>query len=262
LYLAKVAFEQFPDGQHGGVVMKKIFEKFLIGNVDKQWVSIPSDSVQLAGHLAIPHQAHGLVLITHGDGSHRSMAGHQCVAESLREQGLATLVINLLTPEEEEADLRNRHFRSDVGLLSDRLIAVTDWLAHCSSTQRLTVGYLSTGCEVGAAVMAAIARPTVVKAIASRGGCPELVASAIADVKAPTLLMVGEYDLPGIAINEDALAQLRVEKRLEIIPDASHGFEEAGVLEGVGRLAGSWFQRHLANGRSQAESPMSLLNPV
>lgn len=227
--------------------MRNTLTRFLIGDVDKQVLPIQAGAVQLVGHLAIPKNAQGVVVLAHGSGSSRAIPGNQYVAEFLRNAGLATLLIELLTPTEEDADLRSHHFRSDLGLLAERLLYVTDWLTRNPATRHLQVGYFSAGCEAGAALVAATQRPHIVKAIASRGGCPELAIPVISNVNAPTLLIVGETDLPGIAMNEDAFVQLRVEKYLKIIPNASHLLEEPGALETAAKLAVPWFQHHLAD---------------
>jgi putative phosphoribosyl transferase len=225
--------------------MRNTLTRFLIGNVDKEVLSIQAGSVQLTGHLAVPKQAQGLVVLPHGSGSSRTIAGNQYIAEFLRNAGLATLLVELLTPTEEDIDLRCRHFRCDIGLLAERLVQITDWLMENFMTRHLQLGYFCTDYEAGAALMAATQRPDVVKAIACRGAWPELVIPIISQVKAPTLLLVGENDLPGIAMNEDALTQLQVEKRLDVIPNASHLFEEPGALETIGQLSVPWFQRYL-----------------
>jgi len=164
------------------------------------------------------------------------------VARALREAGLATLLIDLLTPDEEQVDLETGQLRFDIGLLAERLVGATDWLVR---EWDLRVGYFGASTGGGAALVAAAERPDVVAAVVSRGGRPDLAGAALPRVQAPTLLIVGGNDLPVIRMNREALAQLRAEKRLEIVPGATHLFEEPGALETVARLAREWFERHL-----------------
>jgi dienelactone hydrolase len=163
----------------------------------------------------------------------------------LREAGLATLLIDLLTPEEEEVDLRTRHLRFYIRLLAERLAGATHWLAQNPDTQDLRVGYFGASTGAGAALVAAARLPGDIGAVVSRGGRPDLAGENLSRVQAPTLLIVGENDLPVVDMNQEALAQLRVEKKLEIVPGATHLFEEPGALEEVARLAADWFVRHL-----------------
>lgn len=156
------------------------------------------------------------------------------------------MLIDLLTAEEEEVDLRTGHLRFDIGLLAGRLVGATDWLSQNPDTQDLRVGYFGASTGAGAALVAAAARPAEVGAVVSRGGRPDLAGSvALSRVRAPTLLIVGGNDVPVIGMNEEALRRLRVEKRLEIVPGATHLFEEIGALEKVARLAADWFVRYL-----------------
>lgn len=208
-------------------------------------VLIPADSSQLTGDLIVPIDAQGVVLFAHGSGSSRHSPRNRYVAQVLRSAGFATLLIDLLTAEEEEIDLRSRHLRFDIGLLAQRLINITDWLAQYPETCLLRVGYFGASTGAAAALVAAVERPAIVGAIVSRGGRPDLAGSVLSQVKAPTLLIVGGYDLPVIAMNEDALAQLHGEKRLEIVPNATHLFGEPGALEEVARLASQWFKQYL-----------------
>jgi dienelactone hydrolase len=209
-------------------------------------VSVTAGKVKLEGNLVIPDAATGIVLFAHGSGSSRHSPRNRYVAGILQNAGLATLLIDLLTSEEEEIDLRTRHLRFDIGLLASRLVGATDWLTQNPNTSQLKVGYFGASTGGGAALVAAAQRPETVKAVVSRGGRPDLAGAALPYVKAPTLLIVGGYDLPVIAMNEDALEQLRSQKRLEIIPRATHLFEEPGALEEVARLASEWFTHYLA----------------
>lgn len=208
-------------------------------------VSVTAGKVNLEGNLVISNGATGIVLFAHGSGSSRHSPRNRYVAGVLQQAGLATLLIDLLTTEEEEIDLRTRHLRFDIGLLASRLIGATDWLVHNPDTCDLKVGYFGASTGAGAALVAAAERPEAVQAIVSRGGRPDLAGSALPHVKAPTLLIVGGYDTPVIAMNEDALAQLHSVKRLEIIPRATHLFEEPGKLAAVAQLASEWFTHYI-----------------
>jgi dienelactone hydrolase len=202
--------------------------------------------VELEGGLAVPDGTHGVVLFAHGSGSSRHSPRNQHVARVLREAGLGTLLIDLLTPDEESIDQYTRHLRFDIELLAMRLIGATDWLRQNPLTHELGIGYFGASTGAGAALMAAAERPDVVRAVVSRGGRPDLAGPALMRVHAPTLLIVGGADAPVIDLNERAMGLLKVEKELRIIPGATHLFEEPGALEGVARLAADWFARHLA----------------
>lgn len=214
-------------------------------NPQEQLVSVITGDVTLEGNLVIPYSAIGIVLFAHGSGSSRYSPRNRYVAEVLQQAGLATLLLDLLTLEEEEIDLRTRHLRFDIGLLASRLVGATDWLLQNPDTQQLKIGYFGASTGAGAALVAAAKRGEVVKAIVSRGGRPDLAGSALPEVKAPTLLIVGGDDLPVIAINEDAMAQLHSIKRLEIVPGATHLFAEPGKLTAVANLAREWFTHYL-----------------
>lgn len=216
-------------------------------NGEYRLTEIPVGSVTLEGDLGIPVDATGLVLFAHGSGSSRYSPRNKLVAEALREGGLATLLIDLLTSEEEKIDLRTRHLRFDIGLLADRLIGATDWLQEYPGTQNLKIGYFGSSTGAAAALVAAAKRPDVIHAVVSRGGRPDLAESALVKVKAPTLLIVGGNDFQVIELNREALAKLHTEKKLEIVPGATHLFEEPGTLEKVAQLASQWFQRHLSS---------------
>jgi putative phosphoribosyl transferase len=183
------------------------------------------------------------VLFAHGSGSGRHSPRNRYVAEELQQAGLGTLLIDLLTPEEEEIDLRTRHLRFDIRMLAERLVGGTDWLAQNPDTQSLRVGYFGASTGAGAALVAAAERPNVVGAVVSRGGRPDLAREDLPRVVAPTLLIVGGEDHPVIGMNREAMGQLRAEKELKIVPGATHLFEEPGALEDVARLAAGWFPR-------------------
>jgi putative phosphoribosyl transferase len=211
-------------------------------------VKVAAGPVTLEGNLEVPKGAQGVVLFAHGSGSSRFSPRNQFVAQVLQEGGLATLLVDLLTREEEEVDRWSQQYRFDIDLLTDRLIGVTDWLTEYSATRTLKIGYFGASTGAAAALRAAAQRPQAVQAVVSRGGRPDLATVALSQVKAPTLLIVGGADHFVIDLNRQALQQLRSEKKLGIVPGASHLFEEPGTLEEVARLACDWFQRHLTLG--------------
>lgn len=210
-------------------------------------VRIPADNVQLEGNLGLPAGATGLVVFAHGSGSSRFSSRNRYVAEVLRRSGLGTLLFDLLTQEEEAVDAITAQLRFDIGLLARRIVETTDWLAQQTETRRLEIGYFGASTGGGAALVAAAERPDIVKAVVSRGGRPDLADQALRRVKAPTLLIVGGLDDVVIELNQQAMAALRCEKELKIIPGATHLFEEPGTLEAVARLATDWFTRHLGS---------------
>ena len=213
--------------------------------MDEQLVQVPAGAITLDGNLGVPAGARGLVLFAHGSGSSRHSPRNRYVAGVLREAGLATLLMDLLTADEEAIDLRTQRLRFDISLLADRLVGATDWLAQNPDTRDLTIGYFGASTGAAAALVAAAQRPDAVGAIVSRGGRPDLAGAALARVRAPTLLIVGGNDIPVIGMNQEAMAQLHVETKLEIVPGATHLFEEPGALEEVARLAREWFERYL-----------------
>ena len=208
-------------------------------------VYVPAGGARLAGELTIPSQAHGIVLFAHGSGSSRFSRRNQFVARVLEKHGLGTLLIDLLTPEEDALDQRTSHFRFDIPLLATRLVSIVGWLKDQAQTAALGVGLFGASTGGGAALRAAADRPDDIAAVVSRGGRPDLAASALPDVKAPTLLIVGGEDTPIIAMNRDAMPRMRGEVSLEIIHGATHLFEEPGALERVASLAAGWFDRHV-----------------
>jgi len=212
----------------------------------EQTVEVGAGRVSLEGSLAIPRDARGVVLFAHGSGSSRHSPRNRFVAEALWDGGLATLLVDLLTPEEEAVDMRTRRLRFDIELLAERLVGAIDWLGQQPDTRDLRVGLFGASTGGGAALVAAAERPERVGAVVSRGGRPDLAGSALPSVRAPTLLIVGERDEGVIELNEQARDQMRAEVRLEIVPRATHLFEEPGPLEEVAQLARDWFVRHLA----------------
>jgi len=209
-------------------------------------VSVAAGAVMLDGTLGLPPDARGIVLFAHGSGSSRHSPRNRQVAGMLQEAGLATLLIDLLTPDEEAVDVRTRALRFDIGLLAGRLAGATDWLGRQPATQHLRVGYFGASTGAGAALVAAAERPEAAGTVVSRGGRPDLAGEALARVQAPTLLIVGGNDMPVIGLNEEAVAQLHSETRLEIVPGATHLFEEPGALDTVAGLARDWFAHYLA----------------
>ena len=216
------------------------------GTQQEQAVTVQVGPASLEGNLVVPRGATGVVLFAHGSGSSRHSPRNRFVAGVLQEAGLGTLLIDLLTPDEEAVDVRTAHLRFDIGLLAERLVGATDWLGRNPDTGGLRVGYFGASTGGGAALVAAAERPEAVGAVVSRGGRPDLAGAALSRVQAPTLLIVGGRDYPVIEMNRDALAQLRCEKQLESVPGATHLFEEPGALDEVARLARDWFKRHLA----------------
>jgi len=209
-------------------------------------VRVTAGPVVLEGNLALPGDALGVVLFAHGSGSSRFSPRNRAVAKALRGEGLATLLIDLLTPEEEAEDNETARLRFDIDLLAERLVGATDWLAQEPETGKLRIGYFGASTGAGAALVAAAQRPNIVRAVVSRGGRPDLAGSALARVRVPTLLIVGGNDVPVIDMNREAMARMQAKKRLEIIPGATHLFEEPGTLEQVARLAAGWFRTWLA----------------
>ena len=195
--------------------------------------------------MQIPEGASGIVVFAHGSGSSRFSPRNQYVAGVMRDAGLGTLLFDLLTPEEETVDVQTRHLRFDIGLLARRLVDTATWLAHTDETQHLRVGYFGASTGGGAALVAAARLEQVIGAVVSRGGRPDLAGTALPHVVSPTLLMVGGRDTAVIQLNEAAYVQLRCPKALEIVPGATHLFEEPGALEHVAQLAAGWFQQHL-----------------
>jgi pimeloyl-ACP methyl ester carboxylesterase len=209
-------------------------------------VHVDGGPVTLEGNLGVPAGAHGLVLFAHGSGSSRQSPRNRYVARVLREARLATLLIDLLTADEEAVDARTGHLRFDIGMLAERLVGATDWLAGEPATAELRVGYFGASTGAGAALMAAAERPDVVGAVVSRGGRPDLAGDALGRVRAPTLLLVGSDDVVVLGLNQQALWQLTSSvKQLVIVPGASHLFEEPGTLEEVAWQASQWFTQHL-----------------
>ncbi len=214
-------------------------------------VSIKAGQITLEGNISVPEGSESIVLFAHGSGSSRLSQRNRFVAEELNKKGVATLLFDLLTPEEENVDLQTAHLRFDIQLLARRLVETTDWVLKNPDLASLKIGYFGASTGGGAALVAASERPRVVKAVVSRGGRPDLAGKSLADVKCPTLLIVGGYDEPVIELNKQALALLKSEKKLVIIPGATHLFEERGKLEEVARYACDWFLKYLTAGKAK-----------
>jgi len=221
--------------------------------VRERAVRIPAGRVELEGDLALPASPLGVILFAHGSGSGRRSPRNRLVGQRFREHGLATLLVDLLSREEQAEDARTAQLRFDIPMLADRLVRVTRWLeGPGSGTAGLPIGYFGASTGGGAALIAAAEVPDLVRAVVSRGGRPDLAGGALPRVRAPTLLIVGEYDVPVIGMNQEAMAGMRGEVVLEIVPGASHLFEEPGTLEQAARLARDWFLRHLPRGTGPA----------
>jgi dienelactone hydrolase len=208
-------------------------------------VEIPADGGLLRGSLVVPAGAVGLVLFAHGSGSGRFSPRNRAVASTLQAAGLATLLLDLLSEREEAVDRYTAHLRFDIGLLARRLVTATDWVAREPGVRDLEIGYFGSSTGAAAALVAAAERPERIGAVVSRGGRPDLAGEALGRVAAPTLLIVGGEDVPVLGLNRRAMAAMSCPVRLEVVPGASHLFEEPGTLERVADLASAWFRRHL-----------------
>jgi putative phosphoribosyl transferase len=214
-------------------------------NAVHQSLQVPAAGVVLGADVVVPEPAHGLVLFAHGSGSSRHSPRNRYVAGELQEAGPATVLADLLTPEEEQFDARTGALRFDIGLLAERVAALTDWVVGQEQLADLGVGLFGASTGAAAALAAAAARPASVEAIVSRGGRPDLAGGLLRLVRQPTLLIVGERDTTVLELNRKAMRELGGEAALEVVPGASHLFEEPGALEEVARLARDWFVRHL-----------------
>ena len=209
-------------------------------------VHVPIGRAKLEGDLSVPHSATGIVVFAHGSGSSRHSPRNRYVSEVLQEAGLATLLFDLMTSAEEQVDARTAHLRFDIPFLADRLQAATDWLQTQEDTRDLLAGYFGASTGGGAALVAAARRPHDVYAVVSRGGRPDLAGEWLPIVQAPTLFIVGGDDTEVVRLNQRAFHQLRIEqKRLELVPGATHLFEEPGAIEQVAMLARDWFRERL-----------------
>lgn len=210
-------------------------------------VKIPiSKTSAIEGNLTIPPNAKAVVIFAHGSGSGRFSPRNQYVAKVLNNAGLATLLIDLLTAEEEETDVVTAEFRFNIDLLAQRLISTTEWLKQDPNTKNLALAYFGASTGAAAALIAAAKLPDDIKAVVSRGGRPDLASDYLPSVKAPTLFLVGSLDTEVIELNRTAMAQMSAEKKLIIVPGATHLFEEPGKLEEVAKLSTDWFLRYLS----------------
>ncbi len=213
--------------------------------IQEQLVNIPSGKEMLEGILTIPENARGIVIFSHGSGSSRHSPRNRYVADVLNRRDVATLLIDLLSKEEEVAEADTRHLRFNIPMLADRLITIADWVMRYAQTRKLKVGYFGSSTGGAAAIMAAAMRPENIGAVISRGGRPDLAETYLPFVEAPTLLIVGEKDTQVLEFNQDALKHLNAYSKLNIIPEATHLFEESGTLEEVSFLAADWFKKLL-----------------
>ena len=213
---------------------------------EEAMVQIPVSKVTLNGNLTIPPNAKGIVVFAHGSGSSRFSPRNIRVAKDINQAGIAILLIDLLTAEEEKIDESTGEFRFNIDLLAERVVEATQWLKKNPATQHLAVGYFGASTGAAAALMAAAKLPELVKAVVSRGGRPDLAAEYLPQVKVPTLLIVGGNDSVVIELNREAMKRMVSEKRLEIVPGATHLFEEPGKLEHVSALAVNWFSKYLS----------------
>ncbi|WP_166256659.1 dienelactone hydrolase family protein [Marinobacter salicampi] len=212
---------------------------------DARPVVIGEGSNQLNADLTLPEgDPQGLVLFAHGSGSSRFSSRNRQVASSLVSRGMATLMLDLLTEEEEREDVVTREFRFDIPMLAGRLVGALDWMAENGELAGLPAGLFGASTGAGAALIAAAERPARVAAVVSRGGRPDLAGEALVRVRAPTLLIVGGNDTPVIGMNRDAASQMQCQVRTEVVPGATHLFEEPGKLETVSELASDWFLEH------------------
>ena len=208
-------------------------------------VSINLQNVVLEGSLGLPAAARGIAIFAHGSGSSRFSPRNRYVAAYLQQQGLGTLLFDLLTAQEDTLDERTAELRFNIAFLAERLIAVTRWLSGYPEARHLKMGYFGASTGAAAALVAAAALPAMIQAVVSRGGRPDLAAAALPQVLAPTLLIVGGEDRAVIDMNRQALAILKSAKTLVIVPGATHLFEEPGALEQVARLAAGWFNQYI-----------------
>jgi pimeloyl-ACP methyl ester carboxylesterase len=214
-------------------------------NLTQQEIVIRVDKGEIKGTLTVAKKPRGIIIFAHGSGSSRLSPRNQCVAGVLQKKGCATLLFDLLTDEEEVIDTQTQRFRFDIGLLTRRLTAATEWCRENKDTRRLSIGYFGASTGAAAALCAAAEFGPGIKAVVSRGGRPDLAMDKLDRVVSPTLLIVGGNDFSVIEMNREAAEHLNVEKEILIVPGAGHLFEEPGALEQVARAAGDWFVKHL-----------------
>ncbi|MFP5205195.1 MAG: dienelactone hydrolase family protein [Acidobacteriota bacterium] len=216
-------------------------------------IEIPAEQAILNGELEIPRKARGLVLFAHGSGSSRLSPRNQLVARELRKGGVATLLFDLLTEQEEAIDRNTAHLRFDVELLAGRLLSAVEWVSEAREVRNLPIGCFGASTGAAAALVAA-ARSRQIVTVVSRGGRPDLAGEALEEVHVPVLLIVGSNDCTVLNWNRQALGRLQGEKKLEIVPGATHLFEEPGTLEQVAQLARAWFEQRLAHAHSTVQA--------
>lgn len=206
-------------------------------------IELPSEGIALNGTLTVPQNVQSIVVFVHGSGSSRFSPRNQYVAKFLNSQGIATLLTDLLTPDEEAVDELTRQFRFDIPLLTRRLLGISEWVRKQPETKKLKIGYFGSSTGAAGALIAAAQEGDKVYAVVSRGGRPDLAAQVLNKVTAPTLLIVGGDDFGVIELNQQAFDLLNSKKKLEIVPGATHLFEEPGKLEEVAKLAAAWFKK-------------------
>ncbi len=221
--------------------------------IEEQLVDIPVSPRSLYGKLTVPLESSGLVLFAQGGGSGIHNPRNRYVARLLNESHLATLLIDLLTVEEQEIDLSTELLRLNIALLAERVIGASDWVAQYPDTNGLRIGYFGTDTGTAAAMEAAAVRSDQVAAIVSAGGRPDLAGTALARVSAPTLLIVGENDVEAVELNREAFKQLKCEKQFALVPGATHQFQEPGALDEVGALARRWYHNHFVGERDRRQ---------
>jgi putative phosphoribosyl transferase len=214
-------------------------------SIQERDVSIGVGPTTLEGTLSLPSAPVGIVVFAHGSGSSRHSPRNRLVARMLQDAGFATLLFDLLTVEEEAIDSQTGHLRFNIVFLAERLVAALEWVEEQDAIRSLAIGLFGASTGAAAALMAAALHPSIIHAVVSRGGRPDLAGAAIEQVQAPTLLIVGGQDEVVLQLNQEALTKLHCEKRLEVVPGATHLFEEPGTLEEASALARSWFERHL-----------------
>ncbi len=214
--------------------------------MEEKSVSIALDGKQLSGDLVLPENVHGLVLFAHGSGSSHKSPRNKHVADYLHKAGLGTLLFDLMTDEEERLDQATGHLRFDIGFLASRLVAATDWAINHPDLNEFRIGYFGASTGAAAALTASVERPGTIRAIVSRGGRPDMAGEFLDSIEAPTLLIVGGYDPAVIQLNREAGERLKTSKKMIVIPEASHLFEEPGKLDEVAMAAADWFRRYLS----------------
>jgi putative phosphoribosyl transferase len=238
--------QSFPPVWHGfsnGLTLASLVR--MQSTIVAESIAIEVAEGRIEADLRLPRQALGLVVFAHGSGSSRFSRRNREVAEFLEKEGFATLLLDLLTSQEESVDIYTRQYRFDIDLLGHRVVRATDWAHDRTDLRHLAIGYFGASTGAAAALIGAAERPALARAVVSRGGRPDLAGTALAKVRAPTLLIVGGDDEPVITMNREAMQEMTAPVDIEIVPGATHLFEEPGTLEQVMDLAGAWFHRYL-----------------